>query len=57
MAGVRMYRAHRRDKDGHIAAPALIFEARDDAAAIFWARACFSDENVEVWENERRVSR
>jgi hypothetical protein len=44
MASVRMYRAQ-RDKDGHMAAPALIFEARDDAAAIFWARACSSDEN------------
>ena len=54
--GQRFYRAYRHGKDGHIAALALIFEARDDAAAIFWARACFSDEDVEVWEKERRVT-
>jgi hypothetical protein len=57
MAGndVRTYRAYRLE-NGHITAPALDFEAQDDAAAISWAGACLGDENIEVWQGERRVT-
>jgi hypothetical protein len=35
--------------------PPLLFEARDDAAALLRARASMSDEHIEVWEGMRRV--
>jgi hypothetical protein len=52
---VRMYRAYRIE-DGRIVTPALIFETHDDAVAITWARACLDDENIEIWQGERRVA-
>jgi len=34
----------------------LLFEARDDAAALLRDRASMSKENIEVWEGMRRVT-
>jgi len=38
------------DMDGRTSGPPLLFEARDDGAALLRARASMSDENIEVWE-------
>ena len=38
------------DMDVRTSGPPLLFEARDDGAALLCARASMSDENIEVWE-------
>jgi len=38
------------DMDVRTSGPPLLFEARDDGAALLRARASMSDENIEVWE-------
>jgi hypothetical protein len=54
---VRTYRVYRQlDKEGRILGPALLFEARDDAAAISRARAATGDENTQIWEGARPVT-
>jgi hypothetical protein len=54
---VRTYRVYRQlDREGRIFGPALLFEARDDAAAISRARAATGDENIQIWEGARRVT-
>ena len=55
-AVVRTYRAYRLDMEGRTYGPPLLFEARDDAAALLRARASMSDKNIEVWEGMRRVT-
>ena len=51
----RTYRAYRLDMEGRTSGPPLLFEARDDAAALLRARASMSDHSIEVWEGIRRV--
>jgi len=53
---VRTYRAYRLDMEGRTSGPPLLFEARDDAAALLRARASMSDKEIEVWEGMRRVT-
>ena len=53
---VRTYRAYRLDTEGRTSGPPLLFEARDDAAALLRARASMSDKDIEVWEGMRRVT-
>jgi hypothetical protein len=53
---VRTYRAYRLDMEGRTSGPPLLFEARDDAAALLRARASMSDKDIEVWEGMRRVT-
>ena len=55
-AVVRTYRAYRLDMEGRTSGPPLLFEARNDAAALLRARASMSDKNIEVWEGMRRVT-
>jgi hypothetical protein len=55
-AVVRTYRAYRLDMEGRTSGPPLLFEARDDAAALLRARASMSDKAIEVWEGMRRVT-
>jgi hypothetical protein len=43
-------------RDGVASGPPLLFEARDDAAALLRARASMSDKEIEVWEGMRRVT-
>jgi len=43
-AVVRTYRAYRLDMEGRTSGPPLLFEARDDAAALLRARASMSDD-------------
>jgi hypothetical protein len=52
----RAYRAYRLDMEGRTSGPPLLFEARDDAAALLRARASMSDKNIEVWQGIRRVT-
>jgi hypothetical protein len=42
--------------EGRTSGPPLLFEARDDAAALLRARASMSDKDIEVWEGMRRVT-
>jgi hypothetical protein len=44
----RTYRAYRLDMEGRTSGPPLVFEARNDAAALSRARASMSDENIQV---------
>jgi hypothetical protein len=39
--------------EGRTSGPPLLFEARDDAAALLRACASMSEENIEVWEGTR----